>query len=376
MGVNIGTRTALKIYLGEHPVKAIYKGSELVWVNDFNITRFHTLCPAATATAVTFDYKAAIDVSDCTLLGYIDTAETIEVWNKDTEYFVLSDYEIRPRSCASLFYNYKLVTSINFNNFSLQETTSTANMFYYCSGLTSLDVSGFDTQRVTNMSNMFNQCKKLTSLDVSGWNTSNVKDMNSMFYSCSKITSLDVSGWNTSNVTNMSYMFTNDFALSSLDVSGWNTSNVTNMSYMFYGNDFSALDVSGWNTSKVTKMDSLFSSCSKLTLLDVSGWNTSKVTNMGTMFSQCRELTSLDISGWNTSNVTNMSSMFNFCQKLNIIKCLNQPETLKVTSSNNMFYNCIALIGGNGTKYDSTKIDKTYFRIDTPETPGYLTLKQ
>ena len=41
-----------------------------------------------------------------------------------------------------------------------------------------------------------------------------------------------------------------------------------------------------------------------------------------------------------------------------------------------MFLNSTNLIGGAGTKYDSTKTDKTYARIDKgTSAPGYLTVK-
>ena len=38
-----------------------------------------------------------------------------------------------------------------------------------------------------------------------------------------------------------------------------------------------------------------------------------------------------------------------------------------------MFFNCANIMGGNGTKYDVTYRNATYARIDTAETPGYLT---
>ena len=40
-----------------------------------------------------------------------------------------------------------------------------------------------------------------------------------------------------------------------------------------------------------------------------------------------------------------------------------------------MFTGCTNLVGGNGTTYDSTKVDKTYARIDTASTRGYFTAK-
>jgi hypothetical protein len=44
-----------------------------------------------------------------------------------------------------------------------------------------------------------------------------------------------------------------------------------------------------------------------------------------------------------------------------------------VTSSVMMFANCTALVGGNGTVYNSSYKDKTYACIDSEDTPGYFT---
>lgn len=43
-----------------------------------------------------------------------------------------------------------------------------------------------------------------------------------------------------------------------------------------------------------------------------------------------------------------------------------------------MFLGCNNLVGGKETTYNSSKIDKTYARVDegpTSSTPGYLTYK-
>ena len=50
--------------------------------------------------------------------------------------------------------------------------------------------------------------------------------------------------------------------------------------------------------------------------------------------------------------------------------------TENVISSSEMFKSCIKLVGGNGTKYNSSYQDATYARIDTAENPGYLTKKE
>ena len=224
---------------------------------------------------------------------------------------------------------------------------------------------------VVSMSYMFYK-SQATTLDVSNFNTSNVTTMGSMF-SDSKATTLDVSNFNTSNVTNMSGMFSNSKA-TTLDVSNFNTSNVTNMSYMFSDSQATTLDVSNFDTSKVTTMGYMFYK-SKATTLDVSNFDTSKVTTMDYMFMNSA-VTTLDVSNFNTSNVTNMLYMFYGSTNLKTIYGSSKFVTTAVTSSTGMFSRCTNLVGGAGTKYDSTKTDKTYARIDGgTSNPGYFTAK-
>ena len=242
---------------------------------------------------------------------------------------------------------------------------------FYKSQATTLDVSNFNTSNVTTMGSMFSD-SKATTLDVSNFNTSNVTNMSGMF-SNSKATTLDVSNFNTSNVTNMSYMFS-DSKATTLDVSNFDTSKVTTMGYMFYKSKATTLDVSNFDTSKVTTMDYMFMN-SAVTTLDVSNFNTSNVTNMSYMFSDSKA-TTLDVSNFNTSNVTNMLYMFYGSTNLKTIYGSSKFVTTAVTSSTGMFSRCTNLVGGAGTKYDSTKTDKTYARIDGgTSNPGYFTAK-
>ena len=180
---------------------------------------------------------------------------------------------------------------------------------------------------------------------------------------------------NTSEVTDMSFMFQNCNQLTSLDVSNFNTSKVTNMYGMFYEcGSLRSLDLSSFNTSKVTNMACMFESCNNLSNLDLSSFNTSKVTSMGYMFECCDGLRSLDLSSFNTSQVTNMSSMFSNIINLQTIYVGNGWSTAAVTYSDDMFYNCTSLVGGQGTTYNPSYIDKTYAHIDGgTSNPGYFT---
>ena len=246
--------------------------------------------------------------------------------------------------------------------------SSMSNMFVY-SQATSIDLSNFNTSKVTNMSAMFYK-SQATTLDVSNFDTSNVTNMDGMFYS-SQATTIDVSNFDTSNVTDMGYMFWNSKS-TILDVSNFDTSNVTNMDGMFYSSQATTIDVSNFDTSNVTDMGYMFWN-SKSTILDVSNFDTSNVTNMETMFYRSKA-TTLDVSNFDTSKVTNMSYMFSSSTNLKTIYVSNKFNTDKVTSSTYMFYGCTKLIGGAGTKYNSSYVDKTYARIDGgTSNPGYFT---
>ena len=178
---------------------------------------------------------------------------------------------------------------------------------------------------------------------------------------------------NNKPVVSMSYMFSNSKA-TTLDLSNFDTSNVTNMRSMFSESQATTINVSNFDTSKVTSMVNMFGG-SQATTLDVSNFDTSKVTNMNSMF-WYSQATTLDVSNFNTSNVTNMGYMFYNSTYLKTIYVSNKFNTDKVTNSGLMFYGCTNLVGGAGTKYNNSYVDKTYARIDGgTSNPGYFTAK-
>ena len=348
----------------------------------------------------------ASEAEDSSIIGYYTDEDSNDMY----ELTFVSETNIEANQNSSYLFHYlSNVKEIAFDNFDTSQVTNMNSMFASCRSLTSLDVSKFNTSQVTNMSYMFNQCRNLTSLDVSKFDTSKVTDMYYMFYSCSSLTSLDVSKFDTSQVTDMRYMFGSCKSLTSLDVSKFDTSKVTNMGFMFYEcSSLTSLDVSKFNTSQVTNMGSMFSFCSSLTSLEVSKFDTSQVTNMSWMFEYCESLTSLDVSNFDTSKVTNMSWMFAYCSRLTSLD-VSKFDTSKVTNMSWMFYSCSSLttiyvseyneitnkgwttknvtdsskmfsdatklVGGNGTKYNSSYIDATFARIDKEGELGYFTLK-
>lgn len=168
-----------------------------------------------------------------------------------------------------------------------------------------------------------------------------------MFYGCSSLTTLDLSGFNTANVTEIWSMFSGCSSLTSLDLSNFNTENLTSFG-------------------------ELFNNCSSLTSINLSSFNTANVTSMQELFSGCSSLTSLDLSSFNTANLKNARYMFSGCSNLKTIYVGTGWTTAAVTESTNMFADCTALIGGEGTAYDATHTDYTYAHIDEGTTDTWV----
>lgn len=196
-----------------------------------------------TATKVVFDSKSKVDVSSMKRKALVANGQ-IGIYANGSEYYVLSenDFEICMsgslvnESFTGMFYGFKSLKNIGFNNFNTTAVTNMLYMFYNCSQLTELDLINFNTENVENMDCMFAYCSELTGLDLSNFNTAAVTDMYYMFYNCSQLTGLDLSKFNTGKVEDMTGMFHGCTALKTIEVSDKFTTNaVTQSSYMFDG---------------------------------------------------------------------------------------------------------------------------------------------
>ena len=103
--------------------------------------------------------------------------------------------------------------------------------------------------------------------------------------------------------------------------------------------------------------------------------NDKPVVSMAYMFLNSQAII-LDVSNFDTSKVTAMRVMFSNCKNLKTIYVSSKFNTSSVSNSSDMFKNCTSLVGGQGTVYNSSKINKTYARIDGgTSSPGYFTGK-
>ncbi len=326
--------------------------------NTSNVTNMDGMFSYSQATTLDLSNFNTSNVTNMNSMFYKSQATTLDLSNFDTSKVTDMNY---------MFSNSQ-ATTLDLSNFDTSKVTDMGNMFWN-SQATTLDVSNFDTSKVTYMRQMFSE-SQATTLDLSNFNTSKVTNMSSMF-SNSQATTLDLSNFNTSKVTYMSDMFYNS-QVTTLDVSNFDTSKVTSMYNMFFNSKATTLDVSNFDTSNVTDMSFMFYG-TKVTTLDVSNFDTSNVTNMSGMFSSSQVAT-LDLSSFNTSRVTNMNGMFNDSTLLTTIYASDKFNTYNVMYSTNMFTGCTNLVGGAGTKYNSSYINITYARIDGgTSNPGYFT---
>ena len=373
-------------YTYAYKQEGYYASSGLSWSNMANNGWGVQLTDKASTDAVTSSLCTYINNKPITSVSYMfsnSQATTLDLSNFDTS---------KVTDMTSMFYRSQ-TELLNLSSLDTSNVTSMSGMFSD-SQTTTLDVSGFNTSKVTNMSDMFAGTKvrtlnlskfdtskvtnmsgmfadtSLTSLNVSNFNTSKVTDMSCMFVG-GKFTILDLSNFDTSNVDNMGGMFI-DSQVKTLDLSNFDTSNVTEMWRMFDGAQATKIVLSSFNTSNVTNMYQMFSK-SHVNNLDLSNFNTSKVTDMNRMF-WSTYATTIDVSSFDTSKVTDMNSMFYGGDNLETIYASSKFVTTAVSDSEVMFEGSTSLVGGAGTKYNSSHVDKTYARIDGGTSrPGYFT---
>ena len=329
-----------------------------------------------------------------------------------------------------MFNNCNDLTDIDLSTFDTHNVIIMDRMFSGCNKLGRLDLSSFDTRNVGSMYEMFVGCSKLEFIDLTGFNTQNVQWMDGMFDGCSALRAIYVGdGWSTAKVTSSTFMFGDCTNLEGGQGTNYDSNHVDkayahvdggtgNPGYLTLGSPYAVFangtlsfyfdkkrstrggktymlnvksDFPDWSgvRESVTKVvfDPSFAKARPTTahawlyfmpnLQSFEGmeyFNTSKVTDMVYMFYNYKQAT-LDISSFNTSNVTNMSNMFMANYNLKTIYVGDGWDTSNVTLSTDMFKYSTQLVGGQGTTYDESNVDKAYAHVDGgPANPGYFTL--
>ena len=172
---------------------------------------------------------------------------------------------------------------------------------------------------------------------------------------------------------------TQSFFKNVTDIYGLNnfdTRKTTNMTYMFMGlKNVKSIDVSSFDTSNVTSMKKMFGECDSVEEIKFGrNFDTSNVTDMSSMFEGDEKLKTLDLRYFKTPKLTTMYSMFTSCAELTTIYATKDFVTTALTSTNNVFFGCDKLVGGNDTHYSNEHNDASYAVIDGLDgKPGYFT---
>lgn len=144
-------------------------------------------------------------------------------------------------------------------------------------------------------------------------------------------------------------------------------------------NSFTEIDVTYMGLETATSAESLFENCRALESVVNDGVGTLSLrnSNFKKMFKNCTSLETIDVRQTYRSNYINyLDEMFYGCTSLTTIYDYNSYSSNGYSypeSSKNMFYGCINLVGGNGTKYDSSHTDAEYARMDNEYQKGYFT---
>lgn len=190
--------------------------------------------------------------------------------------------------------------------------------------------------------------------------------------------------------TSMGYWFQNCQNLESIDWTNFDGSANTSLRALFASTKLTSFsDIP--EMPNVETIRFMFNACESLVTCSMRGLNSSKVTDTNGMFQGCYALEEVTLA-FGDSNVLicgNMFSNYNNDGKGNMkIRTINNtarqqgdlslrdyPYFGDATTSSNMFRSCTSLVGGEGTTFDATKIDKSYARSDYTEAgiPGYFT---
>lgn len=321
------------------------------------------------------DYKPVIDISFMSIpylniMSYMfyncDSITGIELGKVNTAHV---------RQMQNMFAECDSLTVVDLSKLRTDYCNDMSYMFYNCQNLTELDMSAErfrDTGK--NLSSMFNSCKSLTDISELTMNTSGATNLSNLFANCTALTAVDFSNIDTSSATTIAGMFAGCTSLIEPDMSKLDTRNVTDMSSLFWGcSNLEKADLSGFDTRKVTQMQHMFNTCSKLTDVNMTSFDTSAVTNVEQMFLSCSALKELDLSSFDMSSVTNANYMFKWAGNLVTIYVSDKWGMTSEIPSNQMFYKCYAIKGGNGQTYREDIVNARFAHIDTADDPGYLT---
>lgn len=191
---------------------------------------------------------------------------------------------------------------------------------------------------------------------------------------------IGIENLDTSNCTSMVEAFCS-FVANELDLTSLDVSKVTDFTRTFsylitMDENGRGLDISTWGTSSATTMEEMFKratvNCAS-NILDVSALDMSSVKKTKNMFTTLQAPTTIKLGTWDVRQVSDCDNMFSSMP--NVTTIIGTAFTFDVvTTGASAFANSSKLVGGAGTRYNSSRTEITYARIDGgTSNPGYFT---
>ena len=115
---------------------------------------------------------------------------------------------------------------VNFKLSKLYVGSEASKMFFNCKLLTSIDLSRLNVTNTLYFDSMFYGCKSLKTINLKSFNFTKAIKIDNMFYGCSSLQSLDLSNFKPLHLTNMSGVFRDCISLTSINLNDFYTHNV------------------------------------------------------------------------------------------------------------------------------------------------------
>ena len=267
--------------------------------------------------------------------------------------------------------------------------TALTSMFANCSSLTTLDLSGWDVSKVTVTTSCFDGCTNLASLNINGWDLSSATTTTSMFNKTTSLATIEMnecpvdtinriigllptrtsagaisttvpqdqaSNIDTATATSKMWNIINRFIIAIYKMQSDSNTLPTsiqpsNYKYTDVHNDDDTTTRTIYNTESPTAI----SFSERKGLLEVYELDiTNKITTLNNLFYNCSSLISVNTLNWDTSAVTNMNNAFMSCVSLTTLDVSNF-KTGSVTNMSNMFVQCGSLTSLDVSNWDVGK---------------------
>ena len=137
-------------------------------------------------------------------------------------------------SCYRMFSDYKILSELDFSNFSTVNVMNMDYMFANSIYFEHLDLSSFSTGNLRAMNYMFNGCTYLQDVNLSSFNTERVDFMEGVFYRCENLEKINLTNFKMYSVKSTAKMFARCYSLEQIIFDYFDGYNLLDITGMFF----------------------------------------------------------------------------------------------------------------------------------------------